>query len=142
MRSSSFIHKPVGRIAQSCAAVVLVIAGLSIAAPCAARAQDAAAHPVDRLLKALDLKTDPGQPADFVTASRPKEERDFLAVGEPHPTRPVKVKTADELKAMEADLDAARVRHDKLSGRKAVAPKPVKKTGAAPTSAAAASTQN
>lgn len=83
-------------------------------------------HPVDSVLKALDLKTDVGPAPDFVETSRPKTEEDFVPVGQQHPTRPIKVKTHDELKAMESELDAARARQDKLAGRKPPPDKPAK----------------
>ena len=72
--------------------------------------------------------------------ARPKGEEDFVPVGQQHPTRSVKVKTHDELKAMEAELDAARVRHDKIAGRKPPPETPAKTTAAHPV--ARAQTQN
>ena len=108
-----------------------------------ARAEDGfSSHPVDSVLRALDLKTDPGPPADFVKEARPEGESDFVPVGEQHPTRSVKVKTPAELKAMEAELDAARLQHDKISGRKPPAPKPAKKTAAKSSAPPSPATQN
>ena len=112
-------------------------AALFCAAPVSA--EDA---PVDTVLKALDLKTDAGPPADFVKESRPKTEGDFVPVGTRHPDRTIKVKTPAELKSMEADLDAARSRQDKIAGRKPPVdlPKGPKKATPAPPNAPA--TQN
>lgn len=99
-------------------------------------------HPLDSVLKALDLKTDVGKSPDFVEQSRPKTEMDFVPVGQPHPTRSVKVKTPAELKAMESELDTARIHQDKISGRKPPQPKPAKKTEAKAQQPAPAATQN
>ena len=77
----------------------------------AAYAQDSGLdHPIDSTLEFLDLKAKPsGSSPDFVEASRPKPgATEFMAVGTQHATRPLKVKTPAEIKAAEAELDAAR----------------------------------
>ena len=103
-----------------------------------AHADDLMDHPLDKVLKALDLKTDIGEAPEFVRQSRPKTEGDFVPVGAQHPARTIKVKTPAELKAMTADLDAARIRHDKIAGRKPPPELPVKK----PPAPGPATTQN
>ena len=117
---------------------MLVLVALSAGFP-AAHADEFMQHPIDRVLKALDLKTDVVQPPDFVQASRPKTEGDFVPVGAQHPTRTIKVKSVAELKAMENELDAARIRHDKIAGRKPPPDVPAKKKAVVPAQAA---TQN
>ena len=107
--------------------VIVLAAGVSWASGNIARAQTAApdAGGMDSVLKMLNLKTDVGRAPDFVEASRPKAKPDFISIGTSHPTRPVKVKSAIELKAAEAELDAARVKQDKLAGRTPQESKPV-----------------
>ncbi len=48
---------------------------------------------------------------DFVASSRPKETPDFMAVGVDAPKRPVRAKTAQDQKALEAELENARGRN-------------------------------
>ena len=48
---------------------------------------------------------------DFVASSRPKETPEFMAVGVDAPKRPVKAKTAQDQKALEAELENARGRN-------------------------------
>ena len=47
---------------------------------------------------------------DFVEQARPKSsgEYEYMPVGAKHPASPIKAKTPDQVKAAEAELDAAR----------------------------------
>ena len=82
-----------------------------------ALAQDASG-PLDNLLERLQIKAPPSSPpADFVTASRPKEAPGFIPVGRTHPARTTKVMSPAEVAAAEAELDAARERQQRRAGR-------------------------
>jgi hypothetical protein len=109
-------------------------------------------HP---LAKALGVAADPGQAADFVVNARPAEEEDYIPVGRPEVEHSVKVKSAAELKAMEAEFNSVKTQHDALrsafppavkavaeaeAARAAKAKKP-KNPAAAPAPAAAAAAQ-
>ena len=122
--------------------VGVILVGASVVLPGLARADDFTSHPIDSMLKAFDLKTDVAPAPDFVQASRPKSESEFLPVGAPHPERSVKVKTPAELKAAEAQLDAARIHQDKLAGRKPPPATPVAAKKPPKSAAAGQATQN
>ncbi|WP_375465994.1 hypothetical protein [uncultured Methylobacterium sp.] len=49
---------------------------------------------------------------DFVTASRPKAAAAFMPVGVSAPPRPVRAKSAESQKALEAELEGARGRNE------------------------------
>ncbi|MGA2044941.1 MAG: hypothetical protein ABSG83_16400 [Roseiarcus sp.] len=66
------------------------------------------------LAKKAGIATDPGTPADFIVNSRPRGELDYVAVGRKETEHPVKIKTPADLKAMEADFDAVKTRHDAI----------------------------
>ncbi len=108
---------------------VLFLGALDAAGPTVARADDSfMSHPVDSVSQgARPQDRSRRRRPTSSRQSRPKTEGDFVPVGEPHPTRPIKVKTPAELKAAEAELDAARIRHDKISGSKASRAKAAKK---------------
>ena len=86
------------------------------------------------LVKKLGIVADPGQPADFVVNARPAGEEDYIDTGRKETEHPLKVKTPAELKAMMADFDAVKVRHDAI--RSTFAPA-VKAVAAAEAAAAA-----
>jgi hypothetical protein len=97
-------------------AVLLVLA---LAAPAAAKAQDADQNPTNPLIdlaRKVKLLPEPVEPKDFVKQTRPAQT-DYLPIGVLPPAGELKVKTPEELKAMEAELDTARAHHDKISGR-------------------------
>jgi hypothetical protein len=75
-------------------------------------------NPLMELARKAKLVAEPVEPKDFVKQSRPVETN-FLPVGAMPPERQLKVKSPEELKAMQADLEAAALRHDKISGRPA-----------------------
>ncbi|WP_158813047.1 hypothetical protein [Methylocapsa sp. S129] len=82
--------------------------------------------PVTRTIaKKIGMATDPGEPQDFVVKSRPAGEEDYIPVGRKEFEHTIKVKTPAELKAIEADFDAVKVRHDALRSNFAPARKAV-----------------
>lgn len=101
---------------------VIALASFALALSCAlARAgQDAPANPppndgvIKEVLKKVGLAVDPGPPADFVLKSRPAIPGDYVPVGRKPYEHPIKAKTADELKALEADLDKVKTQHDAI----------------------------
>jgi hypothetical protein len=66
------------------------------------------------MMKKAGVVTDPDQPADFVVKSRPAAPTDFVPVFRKPEEHQTKVLTPDQLKAMEADLDAASTRDARL----------------------------
>ena len=106
----------------------LVIAtGMAVAACGSAGAQQGE----NGLLKALNLSTDVTEPKDFVKQSRqPEKPSEYISTQTPDRPRPTRVKTEDEIRATEAQLDAARIRHDRIAGRKP--PKDVGRSAAGP----------
>ena len=75
-----------------------------------------ARSPLKSVLGAVGMATDPPPARDFVRQSRPRD-MGFIPVGVRRPDRGTKVKSVAELQAMEASLEAERLRHDRLSGR-------------------------
>ena len=68
------------------------------------------------------LHADPGPVPEFVEKSRPSGGSDYIPLHVPHPERHAKPKTPAELKAMEADLDAAAAANRRRAGLAAAAP--------------------
>ncbi|HEY8579492.1 MAG TPA: hypothetical protein VIL72_06360 [Beijerinckiaceae bacterium] len=66
------------------------------------------------------LRTTPGEPADWVKASRPQTVPDAAAVDVESRKPRRALLTPDQVRRKEAELDALRARHDRLSGRKPV----------------------
>ncbi len=110
-----------------------IIAGLAFAAlacqSAGARADDAAppsapaAAPADEgilrtvtkfVAKKAGLATDTSEPQDFVVKSRPVEPQEYIPAGRKTFEREIQVKTPEELKALEADLEEVRARHDAI----------------------------
>jgi hypothetical protein len=89
------------------------------------------------LAKKIGIATDPGEPADFVVNSRPATEGDYIPVGRKETEHTIKVKTPAEIKAMEADFDSVKVRHDALRSTFAPAVKAVADAEAAKAAKAA-----
>jgi hypothetical protein len=69
---------------------------------------------VHSLATKAGIATDPGAPADFVIKTRPAGEEEFIPVGRVETEHSIKVKTPAELKAMQADFDAVKARHDAI----------------------------
>ena len=86
---------------------------------------------VRTIAKKLGLATDPGQPQDFVIKSRPAGPLDYVPAGRKPFVHDNKVKTPDELKALDADMDAVRARHDTIRSTFAPAVKAVADAAAA-----------
>jgi hypothetical protein len=86
---------------------------------------------VRTIAKKLGLATDPGQPQDFVIKTRPTGPLDYIPAGRKAFVHDIKVKTPDELKALDADFDAVRARHDAIRATFAPAVKAVADAAAA-----------
>jgi hypothetical protein len=90
------------------------------AQPAPAASQSAPAAPgqdegfVRNAMKKAGVVTDLNDPADFVLKSRPSAPTDYIPVFRKPEEHQTKVLTPDQLKAMEADLDAASTRDAKL----------------------------
>lgn len=70
--------------------------------------------PFHDLAHALGLTADPPEPPDFVVRTRPAETPPPIPVFK-EPDEPTsRVKSKDDLKSMDADLDRANARHDAL----------------------------
>ncbi|MDX7952526.1 hypothetical protein P7D22_15255 [Lichenihabitans sp. Uapishka_5] len=86
-----------------------------------ARADEAGSHPIDSTLEVLGLKTKPGPMPGFVEQSRGAQTQDeYLPVGASAPKRALAPKSAADVKALTAELDAAR--DAQLAGKR---PKPM-----------------
>ena len=86
---------------------------------------------VKTIAKKLGLATDPGPPQDFVIKSRPAEPLEFVPAGRKPFVHDNAVKTSDELKALDAEMDAVRARHDAIRSTFAPAVKAVADAAAA-----------
>jgi hypothetical protein len=71
---------------------------------------------------------DPGRVPDFVEKSRPPGKSDYIPLRAQQPERKAKPKTPAELKAMEADLNAAGAANRRRAGQSAP-DGPAKKSG-------------
>ena len=91
-------------------AMVLALAGSN--GP--ARAQDAQASPLRAIAKGAGLAIDPAPPPAFVMATRPAGEPAPIPVFATPEEPPSKIKSAADLKAMDADLERAGKRHDAI----------------------------
>jgi hypothetical protein len=107
-----------GRYWRGLVLVVGTTLSLVGAAPAPAFGQESD-NPLTDLARRAKLMPEPVEPKDFVKQSRPAQT-DFLPVGVMPPDRRLKVKSPEELKAMQADLEAAGLRHEKIAGRPAV----------------------
>lgn len=142
MSGEELHRKPGSRRRAALAAASLLLTGFSTAA----RAGDDApsAGLLDSVLQAFDLKAKPPEPApDFVRRTRPDATGlGYMQPAVPHKVSPLPVKTADQVKAKQAALDAAKERQlnpgapaplDLGKGRKPAGAKPAPAAaGAAP----------
>lgn len=71
---------------------------------------------LDTIMQGPRLRTDPGESADWVKATRPSESPNPVRGAQGEPSRPLM--NADAIRKREAELDALRARHDRLAGRK------------------------
>jgi len=69
---------------------------------------------VKNIAKHLGLATDAGPPQDFVIKSRPTGPLEYVPAGRKAFVHDTKIKTPDELKALQADMDATLTRHDAI----------------------------
>ena len=74
---------------------------------------------VDTILQGPKLRTDPGEPADWVKSRRPNELQEPVRV-QPRAEPARKLLTPDEIRQREAQLDAVRIRNEQLGGRQPV----------------------
>jgi hypothetical protein len=66
-------------------------------------------HPLDSTLEFMNLKATPGAMPDFVERSRPDTStQTYIGIGSKPADRTLKAKTPAEVKALTAELDAAR----------------------------------
>ena len=84
-----------------------------------AQAEDS--HSFDSVLQMLNLKAPPGTTPDFVEKTRPGAT-DYLPIGTKHAERPIKKKSPTDVKAAEAELDAARAQQERRAGLRPAAP--------------------
>jgi hypothetical protein len=104
----------------------LTVVAITLACAIPAAAQDGGSHPLDSILEFMNLKTDPGPMPDFVQQSRHDLSQDgYIPAGAKPASRELKMKTPAEVKALTAELDAARAAQ--VAGKR---PKPL---AAAPT---------
>lgn len=103
----------------------IICAGLWMAAIGAAAAQEQSGG----LLRSLGLTPETSEPKDFVRQSRTPGEKDYISTQQPDAPRGTRLKTPDEIRAAEAELDAARAKHDRIVKRK---PKDVGRSAAGP----------
>jgi hypothetical protein len=106
------------------------------AAPSNAPDNAPAAAPADEgiirnIAKKAGLATDPGEPQDFVVKTRPAGAQEYVPVGRKGFVRDIKVKTPEQLKALEEEFEAVRARHDALRSTFAPAVKAVADAAAA-----------
>jgi hypothetical protein len=101
------------------AALVLLAAATVGSANAAAAAEQKKWRPSDPFTTIWNTKlhADPGPVPDFVEKSRPAGEHDFMPLTAPEAARPVKRKSAAELKAMESDLESAGAANRRRAGQ-------------------------
>lgn len=68
-------------------------------------------NPVRDVASSLGAGPQVAPTPDFVARSRPAD-LDYMPIGTPVPERPTPARTADEIKAAEAELDALRARNE------------------------------
>lgn len=93
---------------------LLVMSGASSVAQQPAPETDALRPFTDK----FNITTTVPEPAEFVKKSRP-ETMDYRPVGVVPPARGTKVRTADEVKKLEAEMESTRRRHDVAGHRPA-----------------------
>jgi hypothetical protein len=75
--------------------------------------------PLSRFLKGVKLKTDVGDMPDFVVESRPPADTlHYIPIGGARPEPATPTMSVEKIKAEESELDALRLRHDRIAGRK------------------------
>jgi hypothetical protein len=100
------------------------IAALAFVALCSCAEAQSSDSPLKSAAKTLGFATDVGPPADFVTATRPKGQLDYIPVfaAPDEPPRPALDATAQ--KAISDDLEATNRRAEALRGGFASAQRP------------------
>jgi hypothetical protein len=83
-------------------------------------------HPLDSTLEFMNLKTKPGAMPDFVQQTRPDPTaQSYIGVGAKPADHALKVKSPAEVKALTAELDAARAAQ--VAGKRPLPPGALKK---------------
>jgi hypothetical protein len=100
-------------------AALVLLAAATLGSASAVAAEQKKWRPSDPFTTIWNTKlhADPGHVPDFVEKSRPAGAHDFLPLTAPETERPVRRKSAAELKAMEADLESAGVANRRRAGR-------------------------
>jgi hypothetical protein len=70
-------------------------------------------NPVRDAFVAVGAASPPPKRPDFVQKTRP-EDLDYIPISKPSPVPPPKARTAAEVQALEAELEAARARNQEL----------------------------
>jgi hypothetical protein len=121
---------------KSFAAAAAALSAMALLAGCSGDA-----NPVRDTFVAVGAGPKTAPMPDFVQKSRTATPLDYVPVGTTAPERPSVAKTADQVKAAEAEMDATRS-HNEAAGRVATqvgaTPPPAPVTGAPPRSAASA----
>ncbi|WP_230532762.1 hypothetical protein [Microvirga roseola] len=92
-------------ISRTAAMALAILAGAGLAA-CSGNA-----NPTRDLFTAVGAGPKMAETPEFVAGSRP-QSLEYLPVGTTQPDRPTPARTADEIKAAEAELDALRERNE------------------------------
>ena len=89
-------------------AAAIALTGLAVAnvAACAD-----GSNPTKELANSLGLGPKVTPPPDFVAKTRP-QSLDYMPIGVPAQDRPTKARTADQIKAAEAEMDALRAQNE------------------------------
>ncbi|MBM3577977.1 MAG: hypothetical protein FJX40_10030 [Alphaproteobacteria bacterium] len=103
---------------------LVLICGLAAGAALAQEAPSSGGEFIGRIFDATGLRTTPPQAADFVRESRP-EHMDYRPF-DPKPKKDPKRKTAADLRAMGADLEAAAAENRRKAAGVAAPDAPVK----------------
>jgi hypothetical protein len=107
------------------ARIALILTSVLVAgAALAQEAPSSGGEFIGRIFDATGLRTTPPQAADFVRESRP-EHMDYRPF-DPKPKKDPKRKTAADLRAMGADLEAAAAENRRKAARVAAPDAPVK----------------
>lgn len=94
-----------------------LVAGAAACACVAAAPAMAQSEEPGQLTRALGLRTVVPPAPDFVARTRPRT-MDYIPVGSPRSVPTGRPMSADQVRAEEKSLDAARQRHDRAAGRK------------------------
>jgi hypothetical protein len=110
-----------GRAARSKPSTPWLMAAALVVAMAAPAAAEDGFHPLDSTLEFMNLKTQPGAMPDFVQQTHPDPaSQSYIGVGAKPADHALKVKSPAEVKALTAELDAARAAQ--LAGKRPLPP--------------------